>query len=145
MAAARVFYYRILDGRELVNNRRQRLCHAPDARRGARLGHGQDQRVPDDRRGGRLERVAGRERHGAREAGSAAVRRQSFHDAGLARREAEAAARDDDGRVPGDGLDLVSAADRRSRRGAQARRGRDDFGAGRRRRGPRVGRRLATN
>ena len=138
MAAARVFDHRILDRRELIYNRRQRLCHAPDARRGARLGHDQDQRVPDERRGGRLERVAGRERHGAREARRAAVR-SAFATCGLARREAEAAARDDDGRVPGDGLDLVSAADRRSRRGAQARRGRDDVGGGRRRgaaRGP---------
>ena len=74
VAAARVFYYRIiLDRRELIYDRRQRLCHAPDARRGARLGHDEDQRVPDDRRGGRLERVAGRERHGAREARRAAV------------------------------------------------------------------------
>ena len=94
VAAARVLYYRIiLDRRELIYDRRQRLCHGPDTSRGARLGHDQDQRVPDDRRGGRLERVGGRERHGAREARRAAVRRQSVHDAGLARREARGLAR----------------------------------------------------
>ena len=47
-----------------------------------RLGHDEDQRVPDDRRGGRLERVARRQGHGAGEARRAAVRRQAFRDAG---------------------------------------------------------------